>query len=81
MSKLNCPCGWQISNACSPSSWIFHLLSDEEHAKLFDDETEVKDGKLQTIDLWECTQCGRVAIGGNPVRWYTPEGERRPILA
>lgn len=64
MSKLNCPCGWQISNVCSHSPEIKYLVSDYEM-----EEKELT-LELVTTDFWECSKCGRVAIGNNTVQWY-----------
>ncbi len=76
MSKVNCRCGWQISNVCSPSINNGWLMSDialdfpEDEKK---DSCEIMD---MCIDVWECRECGAIAFGkkkSNDVVWYYPE--------
>lgn len=76
MAKLNCRCGWQISNVCEPSEEIMYLLT----GKAWDDLCGALDSDEIPVvpeyeDLWKCSKCGRIAIGNDKVTWYRPEEE------
>lgn len=76
MSKVNCPCGWQISNGAMPSinnGWLMSDIEQDALPEILEDTTELIN---LSRDVWECTQCGRLAIGNridNSVIWYKPE--------
>jgi len=79
MSKVNCPCGNQLSNVCSPSSVEGYLLSGYQRDVISDDG-QIQADKLCSIlrDVWECQSCGRLAIaypsrGDRTLKWYKPE--------
>ena len=83
MSKLNCPCGWQISNVGSPNDWTGVIVNDHQRDEHFEDRLEDFDMSLKGI--WECTQCGRLAIdrtaSGREVVWFKPvTGEYEAVL-
>jgi hypothetical protein len=71
MAKVNCPCGHQISNVMCPSpnnGWLIRDMDTEDEDKI--DPISMGD------DVWECHNCGRLAIGNdrdNTIKWYTPE--------
>jgi hypothetical protein len=76
MGKVNCPCGWQISDVGVPSHEVGYAVSDHEL-----DEMAATVQSLEIMDsrkLWECSKCGRVAFdypeaGSNRVKWYVPD--------
>lgn len=77
MGKLRCLCGNQISDVLCPSPNTGLLIRDRD--------MEAADGKdivgLLEIgrDVWECHECGRIAVmrpDGDcdaPAKWYKPE--------
>jgi hypothetical protein len=88
LSKLNCPCGWQISNVGSPNDWTGSIINDNQRDQYFDDAAE---DRMTDIDfsalkeIWECVECGRLAIDktaiGREVIWFKPEdGKYQGIL-
>jgi hypothetical protein len=74
MSKLNCVCGWQISDVGHPSQEIGNIVTQCE----FDANEPEKAAQLieNGREIWECSQCGRLGIefprGSNNVKWYAP---------
>lgn len=75
MSKVNCPCGNEISNVCSPSINNGWLLSDLDLEKM---EETIESIDIVTVarDVWECHECGSIAIGNNTdntIKWYSPK--------
>lgn len=76
MAKLNCPCGWQISSVSWPSDWIGTVVSQYESVEFPD--RKVGDDEHRR-ELWECTQCGRIAMFTTPdgkCVWYMPEDDK-----
>jgi hypothetical protein len=76
MAKLNCPCGYQMSNVMSPCPYNGYLITDRQ-LETFHDEP---DGLSIAIidkgrDIWECPECGRMAIvkDDNHYKWYSPD--------
>lgn len=74
MSKVNCPCGVQLSNIMGPSRNNGWFISDFEADKIeeWDEYTLIVKGR----DVWECYGCGRIAFGDrgtNAIKWYLPE--------
>ena len=70
MGKLNCSCGSQLSDVADPSHSKGWLLRD------IDLEIEDVDPIVDGVDVWECHNCGRLAVGNNDdrkVKWYLPE--------
>jgi len=76
MGKVNCPCGNQISDVADPCPYKSRLVSDtyldsEDHFSweaIFDN----------SVDVWQCYECKRLAIGqqgNNKITWYTPRQE------
>lgn len=81
MSKVNCKCGWQISNVVSPSHNNGWLISDL--ALEFEDQKDSCEIMEIAIDVWECSQCGRIAFGNHKDRgvvWYTPDEKPEQTL-
>lgn len=74
MSKLNCICGWQISDVGSPSDWTGHIINDHQADKHIENKLESFYMDLKSV--WECTKCGRIAIdrtsSGREVVWFKP---------
>ena len=73
MGKLNCECGWQISDVASPCNVKGWLLTDHQ----LDEAENFESCEIIGIarDVWECSKCGRIAFGNivdNTVKWYTP---------
>jgi hypothetical protein len=74
MGKLNCRCGNQISDVCSPCSekgWLIDDVSLEN--EVIDESANVI---IVAVDVWECRDCGSIAFGNhkdNTVRWYRPD--------
>lgn len=64
MARLGCPCGNSLSNVCCPNE----LEGDLRSTYGYEDR-----------DVWECPECGRLAIdvqdenGLTVVKWYIPE--------
>lgn len=85
MSKLNCPCGWQISNVCE-NEQIMYLISNRMWSELWEmDGHDFDPGKVRHKDLWKCQECGRIAIESGAdeerslkVEWYEPARPKPP---
>lgn len=83
MGWVLCPCGTQISDVGYPCAAKAALFTDVE----FDEaETAYRtiacDLVLQSRDVWECYECGRIAIdhpesGSNKIKWYAPVDGRK----
>jgi surface antigen len=81
MSKVNCPCGTQISDVGYPCPNKAALFTDVafDQAEISDSHRfVVSDVILDSRDVWECYECGRLAIdypeaGSNSLKWYVPE--------
>lgn len=67
MAKLLCECGVCLSNSMVPNLMEGHLRGIYEY---------------KDRDVWECKNCGRLAIdvldekGLTKVKWYKPEDEQ-----
>lgn len=79
MAQLICLCGNQLSNCSCPNQVEGVLIKDQ------DMEFEDNRNCVQIADLgrsvWECDQCGRLAINhpaknSNEVKWYKPENAK-----
>ena len=76
MGKVNCPCGWQISDVGCPSAEIGYAISDTEQDDMADHIPSLT--IIEGRKIWECSQCGRIAFDyptrGNPngIKWYMP---------
>ena len=67
MAHMTCECGNRLSNVCCPNCL----------------EGEIKGAyEYEHRNVWECSQCGRLAIdvkdsqGLTEVKWYKPEDEK-----
>ena len=56
MSKVNCPCGNQMSDVSFPSNVTGYLIRS-----LDIDDAHVLD-HIPRRDIWECHECGRIAV-------------------
>ena len=78
MARLQCSCGNELSNVISPSSYNGWLVSDIQLDSIEGDVDStyfIREGR----DVWECDQCGKIAIGNNKdnkVKWYLPEDRK-----
>lgn len=70
MASLRCKCGNALSNTNSPSGIVGYIVTDRQ----LDDEDDFDSCKIieQCKDVWECPECGRLAVGNDPVVWYEP---------
>ena len=80
MSKLNCPCGNQMSNVSCPSSVEATLVTDwdADNICVLEDTEEMVDAIQDCRGMWECPECGRLGFnypkrGDNRFKWYVPE--------
>ena len=75
MSRIKCKCGAVLSNCSCPSRWVGWLYSDEERDTYF--ETYPAEVFDVSREVWECAQCGRLAISTKQpdmsVIWYSPD--------
>lgn len=70
MTKLRCTCGEILSDVSSPCRSNGWLIRDIDLEK--SDLCIIQDG----VDVWECSKCGRIAIGNridSSVKWFFPE--------
>jgi hypothetical protein len=64
MAHIRCPCGNRLSNVCFPNTLEGQIKGIYEYKER---------------DVWECADCGRLAIdikdevGLTEVKWYIPE--------
>lgn len=87
MSKVNCPCGNQISDVISPNNYTGIVITSKTLDSYYELE-ETPCGKnlmAETIhgdglEMWECPECGRIAISvkrnSSEIKWYIPEDEK-----
>lgn len=86
MAKLTCLCGNELSNVRSPNKVEGVLINDSKLGSMSNSLTNINDIKDMTGDnaiwdrvndlgliIWECDNCGRLAAGDNPIKWYKPE--------
>lgn len=80
MSKVNCPCGNQLSDVACPSADKGHYISDEQ----LDDISSQYDSGLneyslmeQMTDVWVCRKCNRIAFENSDrtLVWYFREND------
>lgn len=73
MGKLKCLCGEILSNVADPSKNNGWLLKDVD----LEDAVgwEASDIICKAAYVWECHNCGRIAINNSIgfVKWYKPE--------
>lgn len=87
MSKVNCPCGTQLSDVGYPcpnkAALVTDVVFDEAETR---ERTVSSDVVLDSRDVWECYECGRLAIdhpesGSNRIKWYVPaDGIRGDVM-
>ena len=80
MAKIKCVCGNVLSNTLFPNE-IEGMLLTSEDLEFIDSKDCIEIDEIGR-DVWECDQCGRLAINfpdrrSNTVKWYRPE-DREP---
>jgi len=78
MGWVRCPCGTQISDVTWPCTSKGSLVTEvafDENETL--ERTVKSDVILDSRDVWECYECGCIAIdhresGSNKIKWYAP---------
>ncbi len=77
MSKINCPCGWQMSDVGWPSHYVRYFFTQTQYDNVPEgDEKAMSDLAHHHVrEFWQCDHCGRVAFiqADNKIRWYKPE--------
>lgn len=79
MAKLGCLCGNVLSNNSSPEDNIGTIITEKMEARFYN--TSMSLYNLPSIEVWECRECGRLALitDNNKTFWYKPEA-RHPTL-
>lgn len=74
MAKLNCECGFQMSNVGEANPYEGYLFSNEDAN--VNDKVDPIDG----IEVWECTECGRLHIQADRMKnefiTYLPSNDK-----
>lgn len=87
MGWVRCPCGTQISDVGYPCASKGALVTDvklDQHEST--ERTIQVDVVLESRDVWECYDCGRIAIdypeaGSNSIKWYAPiDGAKGDVM-
>lgn len=83
MSKINCPCGNQLSDVCYPYKHKGTILSETEvdsleNVGIVSKRPKFVDNAIEIIlngkEIWECPECGRLAVvmEDDYIQWYLP---------
>lgn len=74
MSKINCPCGNQLSDVSVPSINRAWLLTDEQFENS-DDLIDIAILQTQLQAVWVCNECDRRGLEDKTgrVEWYARE--------
>lgn len=88
MASLECLCGSILSNGQTPSDTVGSLVTGNDLEGFYGAEEvdECLSLLRQSRDVWECHQCGRLAVAvpeqKDPcaVKWYHPENGKPGAL-
>ena len=74
MTKVNCPCGNQMSDVGFPSHYVRMYITQKQWDDMPEAIPAAQFGEV-AHEFWQCDQCGRLGFGDDPIRWYRPEFE------
>ena len=75
--KINCPCGYRIPDITDKLSSKARYVTDRSWFEYMEKETHGMISDFKHRFMWQCYQCGRLAIDDaeNEIHFFKPEGQ------